>query len=80
MARDQRGGAAHGLVQGAAGRITHLREGVQEDHHVGVPLEVELVDVQRIPACGDPPVDAAHQIARREGADVGELDALAFAP
>ena len=69
----QRCGGAHRGVECALG----LREGVEEQDDVGAVLGVLDVHVGRAAARGRAPVDAADAVARRQRAEVGELDALA---
>jgi hypothetical protein len=61
------------------GSAARLREAVEEDHDVGVPLRVLLVHPEVAAASADPPVHASHPVAEHERPQVGELDSLPFA-
>ena len=63
------GRGAHGLLQRALLGGPCLREAVEEDHDVRVPLGMPLVDDERPAAGSRPPVDRADEVARaRRGA------------
>ena len=74
----ERPGRTHGVVEGAALGVTHVREAVDEEDDVRVPLQVLLVDDEPVPARRRPPVDRAQAVAGNVLAEVGVLDAVAL--
>jgi hypothetical protein len=60
--------------------VTDLGEAVEEDHHVGIPLRMHLIDMQLLQPRAHSPVDATDAITRLKGAHVRELDPVATAP
>ena len=78
IGRGERGGAARRDVDDRRAVRPHVRQRVEQEHDVGVPLPVMLGDVQRAEPQGGAPVHVADVIARREGPDVARLDAFAL--
>ena len=77
--RERRGGANR-VFEHAPIRAAHVREAVDEEHDVCVPLGMALVDDEPLVACGGPPVDRSDPVARHEVPDVRVLDAVALRP
>src|SRR5439155_17329077 len=73
VASRERGGASKRIVERACARLTELREGVEEDDDVGVPLGVVLVDPELPAPRAGTPVDAAGAVARHERPEGGGL-------
>ena len=77
IARRQRGGCAHRVVERAPVVPTDVQEAVDEDDDVGIPLGMPVVHDERAhPTRGCAPVDRAQPVARDEVTDVGVLDPL----
>ena len=77
IGRGERRGGAHRRVERSLVRELRLRERVEEQHQVRAVLGMLDVDVWCAAARGRAPVDAADAVARRQRAQIGELDPFA---
>ena len=57
--------------------LADIDERIHKQDDIGAALDVELVDVQLPHAERDRPVDPLHPVAGGEGADIGEVAAVA---
>ena len=80
VAGGERRGRAYGQIEGRAPARARVGERVEEEDHVGVPLGMALVDDEHVAPGARPPVDRADAVARRELAQVGELEPFALLP
>src|SRR5215203_4639012 len=67
----------HGLKASSFLTMTRLRERIEENDNVGVPLPMDIVHIGLAQPCGQSPVDPAQTVARHEWPSVGKLDTLA---
>src|SRR5207248_9501430 len=80
VAMRERRRRAHAQVEGPASAGLRVGERVEKEDDVGVALGALFVHPQLAAARRRAPVDSARAIARRPGADVGELDPVALRP
>src|SRR5262249_61115844 len=80
VAGRERRSRTNGLVQGAARSTAHVREAVEEQDYVRVPLRVSLVDHERGLPRGRAPVDRAQEIPGDVVAETGVFDAVRLRP
>src|SRR5207247_11103761 len=66
----------HCGIERAAAAAAHVREGVQEENDVRVPLRMLLVYPERPAPRARPPVDAADTVSGRILPQVRELDSV----
>ena len=78
VAGRKRCGRAHGLLEDAHAARADVREAVEEEHDVRVPLRMSLVHDQPLPPRRGAPVDRADPVSGDEVADVRVLDAVAL--
>src|SRR5205085_3158012 len=80
IARRQRRRGAKREVESRLAVTRGLREGIEEEQHVGVSLRLLLVHPELAAARRRTPVHVAHAVAGNEQPQVGELDPLTALP
>lgn len=77
MCASQRGGCADGGIEGAGPAPAGLLERIDQKHDIARVLGMAFGYKEGVAPGRRTPIDLAHTVARRERADVGELDAVA---